>query len=306
MPVAVLTAAAALGTVTVDAVLYLGVTFIALGTLQGIAISRSISKPLQNVVGEMARLRDGDLSAKAKVLSVDNVGHLSEGFNEMVEGLRRAELIRESFGRYVSREVLEKVLRGDVDLRGELRVATVLFCDIRGFTAISERMAPVHLLVQLNSYLDMMVDAVASFGGRVDKFIGDAVMAVFGIPLAQEDHALRAVKAGLEMLHRLEKWNAELETSKYSPWRIGVGIHSGEVVAGNIGSSKKMEYAVIGDVVNTASRIEQLDKEYNAGLIVSEATYNLVSSQVEGKRLGEVVLKGKKEPVTVFQIIGLK
>ena len=306
MPVMVLTVAAVIGTVTAGAIIYLGVSFVALGMLQGIAISRSISRPIQNVLGEMARVRDGDLGAKAQVLSVDNVGHLSEGFNEMVEGLRRAELIRDSFGRYVSREVLEKVLSGDVTLEGELREATVMFSDIRDFTAISEKMPPVELLAQLNGYLDIMVDTVVAFGGRVDKFIGDSVMVVFGIPLAQKDHALRAVKAGLEMFVRLEEWNAGLDKSKYSAWRMGIGIHSGVVIAGNIGSAKKMEYAVIGDVVNTAARIEQLDKVYNAGLIVSEQTYQLVSGEVKAKRLDTVILKGKTEPITVYQITGLK
>ncbi|MFH2097975.1 MAG: adenylate/guanylate cyclase domain-containing protein, partial [Pseudomonadota bacterium] len=305
MPVVVLCLSALLGVTSPALYVFLGSTFVALGLLQGVVIARSLTGPMGQVVREMARVRDGDLSAKAQVLSVDNVGALTEGFNEMVSGLRRAERVRDTFGRYVSREVMEKVLEG-VDLGGELRQATVLFSAIRNFTTLTETLPPHQLLSSLNGYLDVMVDAVVDSGGRVDKFVGDSVMAVFGVPLDQEDHAQRAVITGLEMLKRLEKWNAEMAGQGFRPWEIGIGVHTGEVIAGNIGSAKKMEYAVIGDVVNTASRIEQMNKTFGTHLLISQQTYEQVADMVLAEKQDTVVPKGKTQPVTLYNVLGLK
>lgn len=304
LPVVILSMAAMLGSATPAVYLFLGLTFLCLGLLQAVAISRSLTGPMGRVVEEMARVRDGDLSARAPVLSTDSVGVLSEGFNEMVAGLRRAALIRETFGRYVSGQVLEKILEG-VDLSGEIRQATVLFSDIRGFTAMTENLSPRKLLASLNGYLDVMVDAVLDHGGMVDKFIGDSVMAVFGVPFGQKDHARQAVAAGLDMLKRLEKFNASIAGQGIPPWRIGIGIHSGEVIAGNIGSAKKLQYTVIGDVVNTASRIEQLTKGYGKSLLVSGETWKFLGEGADGEEIATVVPKGKTRPITIYNITGL-
>jgi adenylate cyclase len=306
LPVGVLSLTALLGTAKASVIIYLGTTFLIIGVLQGKAIARSINDPLQEVVMKMDLVKQGNLSVKARVLSNDSVGELSEGFNSMVEGLERAEIIRESFGRYISPEVLDKVLQGDVELSGEMRHATVLFCDIRDFTSISEKLPPAKLVERLNECLDIIVNAVVENGGRVDKFMGDCVMAVFGVPMTQEDHALRAINTGLDILKRIERWNSETTEPDSIPWKVGVGMHSGEIVAGNIGSSKKMEYAIIGDVVNTASRIEQLNKKLGTDLLISEQTYSLVEDMVQARKYDQIKIKGKDLPMTVFMVSRLE
>ena len=305
LPVGVLSVAAILGTVTTSVIIYLGVTFLVFGLAQGFFIARSLSKPVQQVVAEMKKVRDGDFSARATVLSVGNMGALTEGFNDMARSLGKAEFIKESFGKYVSSEVVDKVVAG-VDLCGEEREVTVLFCDIRDFTAMTEKIPPARLLALLNTFLDIMVEAVIEHGGRVDKFIGDSVMAVFGAPVSHGDHALRAVKTGLSMLERLERWNQEEAHAITGPWQIGIGIHSGEVIAGNIGSSKKMEYAVIGDVVNMAARIERLNKRLGVHFLISSKTHDMVEDNIRVRQKVAVTVKGKSAPVTVYEVMGLR
>jgi adenylate cyclase len=147
---------------------------------------------------------------------------------------------------------------------------------------------------------------VVEEGGTVDKFIGDAVMASFGVPVAQSDAALRAVRAGLGMLERLAAWNVERARAGEPPIEIGIGVHSGDVVAGNIGSTKKMEYTVIGDTVNTSSRIEQLNKRLGTRLLVSAQTHTQVADAVEARALEPVMVAGKSRPVLVYEVTGLR
>ncbi len=306
MPIVVLTFAALMGTLTPQVVLYLGASFFLFGILQAAFIGHSISKPVTDLAREVDKVTREDLSAQAQVLSLDHIGQLAEGFNEMVVGLRRAVFVKETFGRYVTRQVLDEILKGKVELGGELRCATVMFSDIRGFTALSEKLGPAELVSFLNRYLDIMVDVVVEYGGTVDKFIGDAVMASFGVPLSKDDDALRAVKAALQMTARLVTWNAQRASAGELPIDIGIGLHTGDVVAGNIGSAKKMEYTVIGDTVNTSSRIEQLNKRFNTRLLISSTTFALVKDQVIARALDPVEVKGKALPLTVYEVTGLR
>ena len=207
LPLAVMCFAAWSGALSPAVVLYLGGSFFIFASVQATFIVGSINAPVQALAAEVHRVSRDDLDARAPVLSTDVLGALAEGFNKMVEGLRRGAFVRETFGRYVSPAVVEAVLAGRVALGGELRECTVLFSDIRDFTTLSEQLSPTEVVSFLNSYLDAMVEVVVAHGGTVDKFIGDAVMATFGVPVAHKDHALQAARAGLAMLERLEAWN---------------------------------------------------------------------------------------------------
>lgn len=219
---------------------------------------------------------------------------------EQLEKLR----VRRTLDRYVSRQVADEILKDtkgyEQSLGGERRAVTILFSDIRGFTTISEQSSAVELVQQLNQYLTAMVDVVMKHDGTLDKFIGDAIMAVYGAPTsggAAED-AWRAVQTAAEMRTRL----AALGVA----WRIGIGINTGEVVVGNIGSPHRMEYTVIGDPVNVASRVEGLNKQFGTDILLTETVYELVKDRVEVKRVGEVPVKGRAEPVSIYALVQLR
>ena len=294
------------GTASIEAALFLGLASVILGFTQSALITSSIARPVKQLHGGMSLVREGNLSAWVAVESCDRLGQLTEGFNEMVRGLEHAEFVKETFGRYVSRPVLDEILKGNIHLGGERRVASVLFSDIRNFASLSEDIAPEHVVLILNRYLDIMVDVLVSHGATIDKFIGDAVVAVFNVPVSQEDHALRAVRAGMDMLERLKEINLERRKAGDPLLDIGIGIHTGEVLAGNIGSAKKMEYTVIGDTVNTASRIEQLNKRFNTNLLISSKTNGFVSPHVEARKMDPVEVRGRRRPVVVFEVTGLR
>ena len=305
LPVVVLSSSILIGQASPAATIYLGVSFLVIGAFQAWFIVASIHRPVRALNREMGRVEENDLNARAPVLAADDVGLLSEGFNQMVRGLRQAEFVSETFGRYVSEEVRDQVLSGDITMDGEVRQVTVLFSDIRGFTAISEQLPPEELLRILNRYLDTMVEAIVANGGTIDKFIGDAVMANFGAPISRPDDPVRAVRAAWAMLERLALFNGEQLERGQPLLEIGIGLHTGPVVAGNLGSSRKMEYTVIGDTVNTASRIESLNKHFETKLLISAETHGLVKDHVEARPLAPINVKGKTAPVHVYEVTGL-
>jgi adenylate cyclase len=180
---------------------------------------------------------------------------------------------------------------------------SVLFADIRGFTAFTERGRPEDVVAQLNDYFSRMVDVVFAHRGTVDKFVGDMVMALFGAPLADADHADHAVQAALGMLAALEDQNARWAAQGRPALEIGVGVNSGDMVAGIIGSDTVMSYTVIGDAVNLGSRLESLNKDYGTRLIISEATRSRLKGRYDMKPLGGVTVKGKSEPVRIFEVL---
>ncbi len=302
LPAVALSTASAVGALSPVVALFLGASFFSFGVFQSVFIVRSVSRPVAQLAAQVKRVGDGDLAARAPVVSLDHVGQLAEGFNGMVAALRQAAFVKDTFGRYVTPQVRDEILRGRVALGGELRQATVLFSDIRGFTALSERMAPADVVQFLNRYLDLMVEIVVEHGGTIDKFIGDAVMASFGVPLSRPDDALRAVRTALAMLERLSRWNTERALAGEPAVEIGIGLCTGEVLAGNIGSSRKMEYTVIGDTVNTASRIEQLNKVLGTQLLVSAATWAIVEPHVIGRALAPTTVKGKAAALDVYEV----
>ncbi|MBL8913402.1 MAG: adenylate/guanylate cyclase domain-containing protein [Archangium sp.] len=207
------------------------------------------------------------------------------------------EAVSRLFGQYVSPEVQEKLVRERAHLTGERKVVAVLFSDLRGFTTLSEGRAPKEVVELLNRYFDRMVGAISKHGGTVDKFIGDAVMATFGGLLPVENPAAAALDAALEMRRELKALNAELPGLDN-----GIGVHFGEVLQGPIGSAERKEFTVIGDVVNTASRLESATKELKAHVVLSDALVNALpeARRAELVKLGDVMLKGKEKPVTTW------
>jgi len=219
---------------------------------------------------------------------------------------RENRKIRNVFSKYVSKQVVDQLLKNpDVKLGGEKKTISVMFTDIRGFTAMSEKMDPKQVLNVLNEYLTAMTDIVFENEGTLDKFIGDAVMALYGTPVYYKDHALRAVKTGVAMQKKLDELNEKWTKEGKTTLKIGIGVNTGEVVAGNMGSLKRMEYTVIGDTVNLASRLESLNKDLGTSFLISESTYEHVKDRIKAKKFEGVKVKGKELQLTVYEVLEL-
>jgi adenylate cyclase len=221
-----------------------------------------------------------------------------------VEGREKRE-VRRMFGRYVSNDVIETLSANPAlaGLGGQRREMTVLFSDMRGFTAATEQGTPEGVVAQLNEYFTAMVDVLFRHRGTLDKFVGDMVMGLFGAPLDDPHHADHAVAAALDMLRALDTLNARWRAEGRPPVDIGIGINSGEMIAGNIGSAAIMSYTVIGDAVNLGARLESLNKEYGTRILISEETRARLTRPVTTRRVGEVTVKGRARPVEVHEVL---
>ncbi|HEX5473419.1 MAG TPA: adenylate/guanylate cyclase domain-containing protein [Vicinamibacterales bacterium] len=224
-------------------------------------------------------------------------------YRYFVEG-REKRIVKRLFGRYVSRDVYAQLLEHPelAELGGRRRDMTVLFSDIRGFTTVTERGEPEHIVAQLNEYFSRMVEVVFRHGGTVDKFVGDMVMALFGAPLDDPRHPDHAVEAARDMIAELGALNRRWAEEGRPQLDIGIGVNSGEMIAGNIGSSSIMSYTVIGDNVNLGSRLESLNKEYRTRIIISDATRTRLTDAHDVRPLGDVVVKGKTRPVAIYEL----
>jgi adenylate cyclase len=245
----------------------------------------------------------------ATVLPVLNL--LSVAFGTIFLGYRSVDrekgVLRQTFEHYLDASVLEQMLAHPEKLKlgGEKKEMTVLFSDIRGFTSLSERLTPEGLVKLINAYLTPMTDVVFEQGGTLDKYIGDAVMAFWGAPVDQPDHALRACRAALRFLEKLAQLNAGWRAQGLPEVDIGVGISSGPMNVGNMGTHGRFNYTVMGDAVNLASRLEGTNKDYGTRVLLSEGTWQLVRDQVVTRRLGAVRVKGKSQPVPIYELRAL-
>lgn len=277
--------------------------------LISVVLGHRISAPVRELSSAALRIGKGDLEAKTKYKTGgDEIRMLCDSFNLMVAGLKERDFVKDTFSRYVTKQVAEEILKDPsrVTTGGKKQEVTVLFSDIRGFTTYSENHTPEEVVFHLNEYLSEMVDVIFKFEGTLDKYIGDAIMAVFGSPLTHPDDPMRAVKTALEMQDRLNKLNDKWKEEGREALKIGIGINTGEVIVGNIGDVRRMEYTVIGDNVNLASRIEGLTKNFNCPIIISQSTYGKVRDRVIVRALDTVVVKGKEQAVDIYELIGLR
>jgi adenylate cyclase len=241
------------------------------------------------------------LSMPVTAIALAFVGQLA--WQYFVEG-REKRQVKRLFSRYVPRDVYEQLIADPerAALGGKRRTMTVLFSDVRGFTAMSERATPEEVVSQLNQYFSRMVDVLFAHRGTLDKFVGDMVMGLFGAPLDDPDHAEHAVQAALAMTRALDELNQHWTASGRPTLDIGIGISTGEMVAGNIGSQAIMSYTVIGDTVNLGARLESLNKDYGTRVIISDATRAALRGQYHIRPLGEVTVKGKSRPVAIYEV----
>jgi adenylate cyclase len=266
-------------------------------------VANSVAAPLRELETSMARVERGDLEARAPVVSNDEIGGLAEGFNRMLAGLRERDFVKDTFGKYVTREVRDEILAGRIGLEGEQREVTVLFADLRDFTTWVEATEPREVVRDLNRYFGEMETAVRRQGGLVLQFIGDEIEAVFGAPVPASDHARRAVRAALDMRARLAAFNAARTAAGKRPLRHGIGVHTGTVLAGNIGSGERLSYALVGDTVNLASRIQDLTKTAAADILISATTRAALDGEVAVTPLPATRVKGRSAEVAVFAVV---
>jgi adenylate cyclase len=284
-----------------------GVLF--LSTLFVWFFSKTISSPLKNLSAAAERIRDGQYEVDLTPKGRDEIGLLTESVVEMSRGLAERERLKDTFGRFINKEIAEQAMKGELKLGGETKQVSIFFSDIRNFTAMSEKFQPHDVVEFLNQYLTRMVDCVNQTGGVVDKFIGDAIMGVWGAPVSSGSpakDALNCVETALLMRKSLGEYNKTMGSGQRPVIRIGCGINTGDVVAGQIGSSQRMEYTVIGDAVNLASRTEALNKPLHTDILITENTWTLVKNYIIAEEMPPVTVKGKKKPVRLFAVVNFR
>ena len=264
-------------------------------------ISRSLLQPLGILSNAMKKVAGGSLDVRVPVTSNDQVGELTGQFNNMVEGLRERERVRKTFGRYVDESVATAILKrqGDGRTSGEIGEATILFTDIAGFTTIAEYLPPAELVAALNEYLETVLAPIRAHGGVVNTFIGDGLFASFNMPLPCEDHAAAAVRAAIDIQRAV---GGRTFGDQGVALATRVGISTGRVIGGSIGAGQRMSYTLLGDTVNLAARLEELNKHHGTRILVSQSTRDLCSERFAFDALGKVPVRGRSEAIAIFSV----
>ena len=292
----------------------LGVAIIAflLGTILATLVTRRILEPIHSLRRSASAVAQGELDIEVKSRSSDEIGELANAFNQMVEGLRERESIKETFSSYVDPRIAGHLLSpGNEDSDGDRRVMTVFFSDMEGFTSISEQLTPKALVKLINHYLADMSAPIQEEDGIIDKFIGDAIMAYWGPPFVRDqDQAILGCRAGLACLEKIPLFQEQVPEitglRRDAPTiRVRIGLATGPVLIGNIGSRKIRNYTLMGDTVNLAARLEGACKAYGVSMLISEATADAVRSHILLREIDSIAVKGKTEPSRIFQPLGL-
>lgn len=268
--------------------------------------ARGMTRPIQKLTRAAGLIEQGQYEVQLVPESRDEIGMLTHSFNSMSRGLQERENLKTSFGKFVSKEIAEMSLSGDMRLGGERMECAIFFSDIRGFTAMSEKLRPEDVVEFLNEYFSEMVRCVNETHGHVDKFIGDAVMAVWGAPRSHGNNTENAINGALMMREALIEFNRGRGSARKPTINIGAGINTGYVIAGQIGSDEKLEYTVIGDAVNLASRVESLTKHFGVDILVSQHCLDKVKGVYHTVKMDDMRVKGKSKPVQVHAVLGRK
>lgn len=283
----------------------IGIMFVIIGIIIFIItlfLTKSIRSPLEKMRLQAEEIRNGNFNKIILVDTRDEIGNLSSTMNSMTISLAEKEKINDTFGRMVDPSVRDYLLGGNMKLGGEQSEAVILFSDLAGFTTLSENRTPAEVVSLLNRYFGLMSDCVSNHGGIVNKFIGDAILAIFGMPVPLKFAADAALQCAIDMQKAGNKLNEELESEGLPLMKTRIGIHKGFVIAGNIGSHTRMEYTVIGDTVNTASRLESACKKFYVNIMFSEAVMESLDKNYNIKKIGSLMLKGKSQAISTFTI----
>ncbi len=272
----------------------------------GFYLAHLITRPVTALLEGIERIRRNELDFELPVRTQDETGVLTEAFNEMTSGLRERERSRVAIERYLSPQVYRLIQTGELAVSGASREITVVETDIRSFTRASETMDPPELIESLNRYFGHMVSAIHKYEGEVDKFIGDAILAKFGATKGYPDHARKAVFAMIEMIEACDQLDAELRAEGNWIIRMGIGCNTGPAVVGNLGSPEHMEYTIISDSVNTATRIQELTKEFGWDILISDTTYAQTKDDIEVGEPWTLELRGQTRDTLIYPVIGRK
>ena len=267
-------------------------------------VSRSIVYPINEMMSAFERIKRGDFTKRIRVVSNDELGVLGDTGNEMIEGLIERDRIRDTFGKYVAPEVRDHILAGRIPFDGNRATVTLLFSDLRNFTPYVEQNDPEEVIMSMRAYFTVMERAIKANRGIVLQYVGDEIEAVFGVPIRYDDHADQAVLAALEMQESLKKLNRARVREGKEPFRHGIGIHTGEVLVGNVGSEDRLSYSMIGDTVNLTSRIESLTKEVGADILIGRQTVLELQSNFRLEEKGTFSVKGVSKAVNVYGLPG--
>lgn len=263
---------------------------LALSVAGGVLIARTVTRPVRTLVEGTKRIEQGDYHHQISIAQKDEIGRLAEAFNQMTRGLA-------AFQRYLPMDLVRTLISKGIESKPEARVATILFADIEGFTELVEKLSPERTVAMLNEYFSAVTKPIEKYGGVITQFQGDAILAVFNVPTDDPDHGVHAVRAALE-IHNAVKAQKFADITL----RNRVGINTGEVIAGSVGSENRVNYTVHGDAVNLAARLETLNKEYGTRVLMSQATADIIGDEFRRERIGEIEIRGKRAVVTVYKL----